>query len=313
MFMGTWEFPSDYIGNKDIHLYKWIARLSYSILLETFTFISGFLFVFQIKKYSIWILVKMKFFRLLLPCIIWGGIYAIALQKVKTEFFLVFLYNVVNGIGHLWFLPMLFSCFIIGYVLLKYIHNSLVVIFLGLCLPVIGSIYPIHFFRLNLTLKYLLYFIIGYYICFYKDRLLDIFMKYRYITILFGLYIAIFIFYYYLNDFYEFNNVLLSRSINYVLTIIYTFSGIFAFYLLINILLKKSKIKLPYMFYASQKYTFGIYIFHQMILDFIFYHTSVSQFVNIAVLPFIGMIITSFVSFIFVKYLLHTRMKNILL
>jgi len=47
IYMGGWQEPSGFIPCKG---YEWIARFSYSFMLETFVFISGYLFAFQRLK-----------------------------------------------------------------------------------------------------------------------------------------------------------------------------------------------------------------------------------------------------------------------
>ena len=43
-YQGGWATPEGYI---DIATYKWIARTTFAFTLETFVFISGYLFAFQ--------------------------------------------------------------------------------------------------------------------------------------------------------------------------------------------------------------------------------------------------------------------------
>lgn len=53
IFSGAWEVPKDY---PLIPIYWWIAKTSYMFMLETFVFISGYLFGFQVQKNGIGII-----------------------------------------------------------------------------------------------------------------------------------------------------------------------------------------------------------------------------------------------------------------
>lgn len=43
-YNGSWKPPAGYV---DILVYKWLARISFAFTLESFVFISGYLFGFQ--------------------------------------------------------------------------------------------------------------------------------------------------------------------------------------------------------------------------------------------------------------------------
>lgn len=74
MYAGGWDLPKGIVA---VPAYKWIQVISYGCMLEAFTFISGYLFGFQLKKKKIdffpMVLSKLK--RLILPSIIFGSLY----------------------------------------------------------------------------------------------------------------------------------------------------------------------------------------------------------------------------------------------
>lgn len=91
--------------------------------LGVFTFISGFVLYYQAKKQeSCWYFIKKKTKRIILPCLIWACIYGL--------FFGSYMYSTwpaaING-THLWYLPMLFLCVIVGAAHF-YARKSLVVV-----------------------------------------------------------------------------------------------------------------------------------------------------------------------------------------
>ena len=164
-YQGGWAKPEGYI---DIPTYKWIARTTFAFTLEAFVFISGYVFAFQIitlNKSRGVIINKAK--RLLLPSIIFSIPYFLIFYEYKG--FGNFLYSVVNGCGHMWYLPMLFWCFV-GVVILnkikigdgwKLLFLTLINLFWPLPLP----------FQLGATTNYIVYFFFGYVVYKHSYRL----------------------------------------------------------------------------------------------------------------------------------------------
>lgn len=107
----SWRAPEGFI---DIPAYKWLTRISFAFTLEAFVFISGYLFAFQRitldSKTSFVPLVANKLKRLMLPSIIFSAAYFSIFYQYKGLGSMV--YSIINGCGHMWFLPMLFWCFL---------------------------------------------------------------------------------------------------------------------------------------------------------------------------------------------------------
>ena len=131
VFNHGWEPFSGFQENKG---YMWLSRLSYSFLLETFVFISGYVYAFQVitlqKTYTLAKLVKNKSSRLLLPSIVFSLIY---LQLFSTDNFINVSslpelgglgLSIISGIGHLWYLPVLFWCFIFMWILERFLISE---------------------------------------------------------------------------------------------------------------------------------------------------------------------------------------------
>ena len=154
-------------GFKDVELYWWIGKLSYSFMLPTFVFISGYVWAFQReelnKKDSLTDLAKKKFKRLFIPSIVFGLLYLPLLpgfpfgggsNLVYTSFL-----KVIQGTAHMWFLPMLFWCFLICYGILEIANKKVRMCIIALCVAL--SIIPLPF-QFGSSLYYILYFYFGY-------------------------------------------------------------------------------------------------------------------------------------------------------
>lgn len=76
VFNGGW---APFEGYDDCLTYKWLSRFCYSFLLETFVFISGYVWAYQVlvlqKQLSLCSLIKKKLERLILPSIVFSLIY----------------------------------------------------------------------------------------------------------------------------------------------------------------------------------------------------------------------------------------------
>lgn len=306
MFNGNWAFPAEYKGEGDIVTYRWIARIAYSVMLESFVFISGFLFALQISRYTFRRLIQRKFFRLMMPCIIWGIIYELLLHKTEWS-----VMTLVSGVGHLWFLPMLFWCFVIGYLFFNYVHNSLLVLSVALLLSVLSFFVPLPL-GIGYTLKYFFYFALGYY-CFLYRQHIDERMKLKYVLWMGALYLFVFVLYYFLKDNHLIARPLIRSLISFVLSVLYKCCGILGIYLLIHLWLKRRGEHLSSGVHTFSGYAFGIYIFHQMVLEFVYYHTDLPQYLNITLLPLMGMILALTISVGLTGILLRMPIGKILL
>lgn len=113
-YNGSWSEPEGYV---DIPLYKWLARISFSFTLESFVLLSGYLFAFQRiilnREDGFFVLVKKKIKRLIIPSVVFSLLYFALFEEYIGLF--DFIYRIVGGCGHMWFLPMLFWCFVFGY------------------------------------------------------------------------------------------------------------------------------------------------------------------------------------------------------
>lgn len=99
-----------------IPYYDFISRLLVGIGLGGFTCLSGYIFSIQLerKKYNkLTLLIHKKTKRIIIPYFIYGIITIITLKGQSFN----------NGPLHLWYLPFIFCCFIVGYFLYPLIRN----------------------------------------------------------------------------------------------------------------------------------------------------------------------------------------------
>lgn len=153
-------------GFPDIKVYWFLDKLSYAFMLETFVFISGFILGYQVRtkgedKIRIAYLSKSKFKRLILPCVLFSFAYICLFLDIRQPL-LYTIYDVFNGVGHMWFLPMLFWCFLFIGIVERIKMPPATIIISSLFLSILP--YTTLPFRLHLTLYYFPFFYVGYYL-----------------------------------------------------------------------------------------------------------------------------------------------------
>ena len=171
-YTGAW--PTLPVGS-DSAGYHWFGKLLYSGMLETFVCISGYVFALgmQNKNISLGSIALSKTRRLLIPCLVWGIIYLLTVFPLNAFTQASSYWRIVNGIGHLWFLPMLFWCFILEYLVNKcFTHSRLLYVVLGIAaiLP-----YPAMPFYFNNSLYFLFFFHCGYTLFHNKEKFIRLF------------------------------------------------------------------------------------------------------------------------------------------
>lgn len=314
-YNGGWPEP---VGFVDVPLYKWMSRFSFAFTLQAFVFISGYLFAFQritlkrIKKGGGISLIINKLKRLILPSVIFSALYFVLFYEYKGLGNL--LYAIINGCGHMWYLPMLFWCFIGGWMLEQVkIGDGWKLAFL-LCLNVFWLKWlPL---QLSRAISYVFYFYFGFVV--YKQS--ESIKKRLTPDIVAFSWIAFLVLFFLLRPLRD----LLKSSVNYNLfekistmaidnlcLLLYAGSGLIAFYLTSVYYTQRHQLKSFTVKIASC--CFGIYLIQQFVLQLLYYKTLFPIVVGPYWLPWLGFIITIIVSFIISSLLLKTKTGKFLI
>lgn len=300
----SWSEP---IGFVDISLYKWFARSSFAFALESFVFISGYLYAFQKitlrRTITLKSLLKNKFQRLIIPSLFFSVAYYLIFYSHNG--FLDFIYSVINGCGHMWFLPMLFWCFVFIYILdlikIKDIYKLILLISLSQL-----SIITIPL-QLSSALSYMVYFYIG--LLVYKNRAkLNKLINGKCVLLSWIIFIMVFAMLRPLrdqlvttSDYSSILKLIIIISKN-LCRFIYATIGTMVFYMTSVIVTKHYNIGTFIVRVAAA--SFGIYLFHQFILQWLYYKTEISLIVGPYWLPWFGFLISIISSFIISDLLL---------
>ena len=115
MYDGGWPLPE---GIHAVPAYAWLVNLISGFRIETIALIAGYVFAYQsidlnrYYKFGGFVIKKIK--RLIIPSLVFSlCYYFLFMQDVYKLGSLSFFIRLSSGIGHMWFLPMLFWCFIV--------------------------------------------------------------------------------------------------------------------------------------------------------------------------------------------------------
>jgi hypothetical protein len=311
-YQGAWTKPE---GCIDIPAYKWIARIAFAFTLETFVFISGYLFAFQsitLNKSDGWKVIINKLKRLILPGIIFSSAYFIIFYEYKGVG--NFLYNIVNGCGHLWFLPMLFWCFVGAVILQKIkIGDGWKLLFLVL----INLFWPLTLpFQLSTTTNYIFYFYLGYVVYKHSERIKE-FITPKNLVISWMLFIVVFVLFRPLKETIVIGDQdirlykLLSSSARSACQLIYATIGTLTFYMTMVYCTRGKQLSKFTISLASC--CFGIYLIHQFILMWLYYNTNFAILVGAYLMPWLGFAIVLTISYLLSFLLLKNKLGKLLI
>ena len=312
-YNGSWKQPAGYV---DIPLYKWLSRTSFAFTLEAFVFISGYLFAFQritLKRTEGGInLVISKLKRLFLPSIIFSIIYFVLFYEYKGLGNTV--YPIINGCGHMWFLPMLFWCFIGGWLLeqIKIKERWKITFLVVLNLFMFVSL-PL---RLSKAASFMIYFYGGYMVYKYSNKVKAAITKKRLIWS-WVIFAVVFALLRPMCDVLVTNDAqskLLKLFIligNNACQLIYASVGLMAFYCTAVYYTQHHQLK-PFTIKLAAC-CFGIYLFQQFLLQLLYYKTSFPTLVGPYWLPWCGFVIAAVVSYVLSELLLKTKAGKFLI
>lgn len=319
MFSGEgkyWPLPN---GIEPVETYKWIARITYSFMLETFVFISGYLLASQLsnKKIGLCLFCWKKVKRLMLPGIFFSIIYFAIFFEYKG--FPNFIYGVLNGTGHMWYLPMIFWCFIAGYILwsvkIPDWAKLLICLFLSIVSGLLGGL-P---FRLGKSCYYLLFFYLGMSIYPRKQAILSKLSSLKLFSLL-CLFLLTFVTLNLLKDKLmafmpaTIPEVIIRSSLSSLSTIVYATLGLLSMYLVTIFWLSKHEEWKPSKFLLeANAICFGVYIYQQFILKILYYKTSFPEHIGTYILPWIGCAIALLLSIILAKVTLKAKLGRFLI
>lgn len=296
IYSGAWApikiFP-------EVQVYWWLDKLSYAFMLELFVFVSGYVFGYQVRvksesKLQAKDLFLGKFKRLMIPCMVFSMLYILLFGDI-TQPIQKTLYGLVNGIGHMWFLPMLFWCFV-GVWIIEKKHLKPKWAMLLLVLALLVSFLPLPF-RMGTAMYYMVFFYVGYIIQ-RNDISVDWLYTKRSVIITTLSFIVLFSS---LTLLKERIGVAQTGRANQRITSVVVFSVQHALrlvYASVGIVMTLSWVSCYLKRHAVTQWmeqvgalSFGVYLFQQFILKGLYDHTTLPSFLGCYWLPWVGFVV----------------------
>ena len=309
MFSGTnpsWPLPE---GLHAIVVYSWIQKLTCAFLLEAFTFMSGYVYYFGLTKHNgkqtLKDLVVSKSKRLIVPSILFSIIFAILFNPSLFGQLRVF-YDVLIGIGHLWYLPTLFVCFMISYVLVRVNINEKLVFFILLLIAMLSFIIP-NYARISQALYFEFFFYTG---MLAKKHSFKIKSKLHAALLLVVVIPVLLV----IKDlFYQDSPSFIQIMICNALQMSCGFIGTIALFTICHYVSQEISPQMQLFFYHFSTLSMGIYIIQEFIIRIIYYKTQLPQYLGSVLLPWITIIITLIASYMLAYFAHNHKVGKILI
>lgn len=312
IYAGSWDkIPS--IGEVDP--YYWIVKFISGFQLEGITLVSGYVYAFQIlylkKQQKLSQLVIKKINRLMIPCWIFGVLYYFLITyNPEFSWWQVVLY-IMDGAGHLWYLPMLFWCFIMAW---GFNHFNLKIEFL---LPILAmiSIMPCPYvpFGIQRSLHFIFYFMMGFACWMYHDVIQRMLLKIKYILPVMSIYVLLCVLAACIKDHEAYETSFMMKASWHVLNLFVKSSGVMGIFLIAKYLIENKRYSPSSFLLWCSSICYGVYIWHQFLLKWLYYQTDFPVLMGTFLLPWISFFIALLVSVAITVLMLKTKVGRYLL
>ena len=316
VFMHSFSHIGDIlIDNNSITLiepYKWIVDLIRGFRIETIAFVAGYVFSYQSndknKKTHFGAFVIKKFKRLIVPMLFFSTIYYFCFTTIDDFNTIDFFIRICSGCGHLWFLSMLFWCFISIWIIDHYkLHSwGLLILLAGLSLAPSMSI-PFGFSRLP---HFIFYVYAGYYLWLKKDLVLHWFRSKSSIVLLVLVYIAFVIAE---HSFIVDTGGLWNYLFRHTLMLIKSCVGIIALYTIIYRFTHMENFRPSRIVIEANNLCYGVYVFHQFILVYLYQYTNFYSVFGDIFTPWVAFLMIVSLSILMANLALKTKLGRLLI
>lgn len=307
------------LGIQDVKAYGIFWKFISGFRIEMIALVAGYVFSFQVndlhRVYEFKSFAWKKFKRLLIPCWFFSIFYFFMFLFTPDTGLYKCFETIISGAGHLWFLPMLFWCFICLWCIDRFKLSSFVFFVFLLFCSLIPEL-PIGF-GFGKFPHFLFYCYLGYCMWSHNVWLEEKCTKNSIIISLLILYCALFI----INRCYLSNLDLgdtiymkiFGYGINSIVKLISSITGIFCVYLFVLKLVRKKNYVPSNFIIGASSLCYGMYVYHQFILKWLYLHTNVPTMVGSYLLPWVALLITVFLSYILTKLTLKFRFGRFLI
>lgn len=307
VFTGGWAVPE---GVEPIRGYWWMGKLISGFRIETITFIAGYVYAYQCierkKNENFLPMAWKKIHRLIIPCVIFGLIYWMLFYYKGVWHWKPMILRLLGGVGHLWFLPMLFWCFLLMWWIVKLVKPEkrkwlgiVVLIVLG-GLSILKN--PKWILGTSQVNHFLFYFYGGYMMWVYRKQIWNVMRNWTMVAVFWLVYVGVLLLRLKVGLVEHWSWWILST-----LKMVQIVSGIIALYLLIcKVLENKTEGPGERVIWCSGV-CYGVYVFHMFIMQWLYYYTSLPMQMASWILPWVVFAISMCGSLLITELLLKCK------
>jgi len=293
IFTGGWTVPAGVESNT---VYWWLGKFISGFRIECIAFVGGYVMAYQFiergkdQKFLPFVWKKIK--RLLFPCVLFGLAYWMLFRYNGTWSWKTMGYRLIGGIGHLWFLPMLFWCFLLMWAVARWLkpeRRPWLAGALFVILAVVSMIpNPKLHFGMSQVNHFLFYFFAGYVLWCYAPRILPK-LNLRFVAgILVVLYVGLLLL-----------RLKVAIPAHWPVWCIRLMRwgtvccGIGALYGIVKDFLQRKPDYAPKPWLMwSNSVCYGVYVFHMFFLQWLYFSSALPLLVNSWLLPWVAFVVT---------------------
>ena len=315
VYSGGWA-PIE--GFPEIRIYWFLDKLSYAFMLETFVFVSGYVFGYQVRTrgddlLGIKSLFLSKFKRLIIPCILFSFLYILLYLDINQPVCNT-LYDVFNGVGHMWFLPMLFWCFIFVGIIEKIGISPGWVLAFSLLLAIIP--FPEIPLRIHSSFYYSPFFYSGFYIQsrnvstdgLYKNSIAVASSLLFFVLFIILTYVSM-----HASSLFGSDNSYITKTVSNICRITYSTIGLIMELAIVGVLLSKKNVDPPSWLIEIGSLCFGVYLFQQFIIVAFYNYSTLPEVLGCYWLPWVVFFITLVCSLLLSYSIRKTRLGRLVI
>lgn len=299
IFTGGWHAPAGVGANE---LYWWLGKLISGFRIECIAFVGGYVMAYQMircgKDQHLLPFLYKKVRRLIIPCLVFGLAYWMLFRYNGVWHWRPMLLRLFGGVGHLWFLPMLFWCFAAMWLVARLLQpqRRLWLAVVLLVVLAVVSVLPnpkgLHF-GLTQVNHFIFYFYGGYFVWLIKDadriRLHDPLSRTTLAVLLALLYVMLLVLRLKVGLPHHWN-VWVLRALKWG----HICCGIMALYLAVMEFLRRrgADYQPPQWVLWCSGICYGVYVFHMFFLQWLYYYSPMPQYVSSWLLPWMALVLT---------------------
>jgi len=304
-----------------IGVYKWFVWLISGFRIETIALIAGYVFAYQSidlgRKYPFRPFIWKKFKRLIIPMVVFGLAYYFCFLFRKETFTAgAFLIALFSGCGHLWFLPMLFWCFL-GIWIIDHLKLSSWITLLFLAAFTMMPLPSLHF-GLGRLPHFLFFVYAGYFLWTKREYILNHWLDAKLIAALWILYVLLVVIKHNFIPEMSSSMSMIQKGMIYMMNggvvLLTSCCGILALYLTVCKKTTQDNYRPDQWVIDASNNCYGVYVYHQFILVFLYFCTPLYDICNTKyLLPWIGFVLSMSISLLLTRLTLKTKFGRFLI